>query len=144
MVARPLDSVVALLPSDQKTQWRIFLRYERTGYFCVSMFFVQFSALCSFDHKSGKLLQLRYLFLYVNPKSFRATCWPWSHDLQPRKLQLMWRCQQLLSAFLVKGHLPRVSRQLLMIRVITKWSRGLCTDLLTFALQLRKTPENLN
>ena len=30
-----------------------------------------------------------------------------------------------------------------MIRAIIKWSRGLCTDL-TFALHLRKTPENLS
>ena len=32
----------------------------------------------------------------------------------------MWRCQQLLSGFLAKGHLPRVSRRSLMIRVIMK------------------------
>ena len=53
---------------------------------------------------------------------------------------LVWRCQR----FLAKGHLPRVSRQSrrsLMIRVIMKWSWELCTDLLAFALQLRKTCE---
>ena len=47
----------------------------------------------------------------------------------------------------VPSHLSRVSRQLrrsLMIRVIIKWSWGLCTDLLAFALQPRKTPENLS
>ena len=47
-----------------------------------------------------------------------------------------------LSRSLAKGRLPRVSRQscwLVMIRVIMKWSWGLCTDLLAFALQLRKT-----
>ena len=46
----------------------------------------------------------------------------------------MWRCHQLLSGFLAKGHLPRVSRQWPMIRVIMKWSRRQCTDLLAFAL----------
>ena len=39
---------------------------------------------------------------------------------------------------------PNQSRWSLMIRVIMKWSWGLCTDLLEFALQLRKTPENLS
>ena len=64
-----------------------------------------------------------------------------------KKTQLLWRCHQLLSGFLGKGHLPRVprqSRRSLMIRVIMKWSWGLCTDLLAFALQLRKIPENLS
>ena len=59
-----------------------------------------------------------------------------------KNFQLVWRCHQLLSGFLAKGHLPRVSRQsrrLLMIRVIMKWSWGLCTDLLEFALQPMKT-----
>ena len=56
--------------------------------------------------------------------------------------RLVWQCHQLLSEFLDKGHLPRVSRQSrrsLMIRMIMKWSWGLCTDLLVFALQLTKT-----
>ena len=55
--------------------------------------------------------------------------------------QLVWRCHQLLSGFLAKGHFSRVSRRShrsLMIRVIMKWSWGLCTDLLAFALQPRK------
>ena len=38
----------------------------------------------------------------------------------------------------------RQSRRSLMIRMIMKWSWVLCTDLLAFALQLRKTPENLS
>ena len=66
------------------------------------------------------------------------------HGLRQKSFKLMWRCHQLLSGFLAKGHLPRVtrqSRQSLMIRVIMKLSWGLCTDLVTFALQLRKTPE---
>ena len=40
-----------------------------------------------------------------------------------KNFQLVWRCHQLLSGFLAKGHLPRVSRQSsrsLMIRVIMK------------------------
>ena len=46
----------------------------------------------------------------------------WSYRLRPKK-----RCQQLLSGFLAKGHLPLVSRQSrrsLMISVIMKWSWG--------------------
>ena len=39
---------------------------------------------------------------------------------------------------------PRQSRRSLIIRMIMKWSRGLYTDLLAFALQLRKTPEILS
>ena len=40
-----------------------------------------------------------------------------------KSFKLVWLCQQLLSGFLAKGHLPRVSRQSrrsLMIRVIMK------------------------
>ena len=50
----------------------------------------------------------------------------------------MWQCHQLLSGFLAKGHLLRVSRRSLMISMIIKWSRGLCTDL-AFSLRLRGT-----
>ena len=59
-----------------------------------------------------------------------------------KRFKLVWRCHQLLSGFLAKSHLPWVScqsRQSLMIRVIMKWSWWLCSDLLAFALQLRKT-----
>ena len=35
-----------------------------------------------------------------------------------KKIQLLWGCDQLLSGFLAKGHLPRVSRQSIMIRAI--------------------------
>ena len=48
-------------------------------------------------------------------------------DCSQNSFQLVWWCHQLLSAFLAKGHLPRVSRQSrrsLMIRVIMKWSGG--------------------
>ena len=61
-----------------------------------------------------------------------------------KNFQLVWRSHQLLSGFLAKGHLPRVSRQSSrspMIRVIMRWSWGLCTDFLALALQLRKAPE---
>ena len=36
----------------------------------------------------------------------------WSNGvLRPKKPSVVWRCHQLLSGFLVKGHMPRVSRQ---------------------------------
>ena len=38
----------------------------------------------------------------------------------PKIFTLVWRCHQLLSGFLAKGHLPRVSRWSLMIRVTMK------------------------
>jgi hypothetical protein len=56
--------------------------------------------------------------------------------------KLVWWSHQLLSGILTKDHLPWVSCQScrsLMLRVIMKWSRGLCTDLLAFVLQLRKS-----
>ena len=75
--------------------------------------------------------------------SLSMACCPWSNGLRPTKtFQLVGRCYQLLSGILAKGHLPRVSlqsRQSLMIRVIMKLSRGLCTDLLAFASRLRKS-----
>ena len=60
-----------------------------------------------------------------------------------KSFKLVWGFHQL-SGFLSQGQLPRVSRQSrpsLMIRVTMKWSRGLysLSDLLAFALQLRKT-----
>ena len=59
-----------------------------------------------------------------------------------KSFKLVWRCHQLLSGFLAKGYLPRLSRQSRLStndRVVIRWYRGLCTDLLAFALQLRKT-----
>ena len=39
-------------------------------------------------------------------------CCTWSHGLQPKKnFKLAWRCYQLLSGFLAKGHFLRVSRE---------------------------------
>ena len=64
-----------------------------------------------------------------------------------KNFQLVWWCHQLLSGFLTKGHVSRVSRQSrrsLMIKVIMNWSWGVCTHLLAFALRLRKIPENLS
>ena len=61
-----------------------------------------------------------------------------------KSFKLVWRWHQLLSGFLANGHLSRVSRRSLMIRVIMKLSMGLCTDLLAFALRLTKTPENIS
>ena len=39
-----------------------------------------------------------------------------------KSFKLMWRCHQLLSGLLAKGHLPRVSRRSLMIRVMYLYS----------------------
>ena len=75
-----------------------------------------------------------------NKIQWNTICYPWNHG--PNSFKLVWRCHRLLSRFLFKSHLPRQSRRSLMIRVIIKWSRGLCTDLLAFTLQLiftRKT-----
>ena len=58
-------------------------------------------------------------------------------------LQLVWLFHQLLSGFLVKGHALSVRSDpvcRLMIDVIMRWYRGLCTDLLAFTLRLWKTP----
>ena len=60
---------------------------------------------------------------WVKEGKYFMTCWPWSHGLRTKNL-LVWRCLHLLSGFLAKGHLPRVSRQSrpsLMIRTLS-WS----------------------
>ena len=52
----------------------------------------------------------------------------WAMGCGQKNFKLVWRCHQLLSGFIAKDHLPRVSRQsrrLIMIRVIIKWSWGL-------------------
>jgi hypothetical protein len=59
----------------------------------------------------------------------------------PKRFKLVWRCHKLLSGFLAKGQFPEVSRQSLMIRMIMRGCRGLCTDLLAFTLQLNKSRE---
>ena len=39
------------------------------------------------------------------------SCCPWIHGLRPKIFKLVWQCHQLLSVFLAKGHLIRISRQ---------------------------------
>ena len=68
----------------------------------------------------------------------------WNHGLRP-SFKLMWRHHKLLSGFLAKGHLLRVSRQLSQ----STNDKGdnemiLCTELVQFVLQSRKTSENLS
>ena len=64
-------------------------------------------------------------------------------EISNMSMELVWRCQQLLSGLLANGYLLRVSRQSRqLIRVIMKWYRRLCTDLLAFTLQLSKTVFN--
>ena len=56
------------------------------------------------------------------------------------------RYHLLQFGLLANGHLLRLSRQSclsLMRRVVIRWYRGLCTDLLAFTLRLKKTPETL-
>ena len=63
--------------------------------------------------------------------------YPRNQGLRPR--QLVWRCHQLLSGFLAKGHLPECHVCQVTMRVIMRRYRELCTDLLVFTLRLRKT-----
>ena len=59
-----------------------------------------------------------------------------------KSIKLVWRYYQLLYGFLVKGHLPRVSRQSRLSandRVMLRWYLALYTDLVALTLQLRKT-----
>ena len=58
---------------------------------------------------------------------------------------LVGQCQQYLSGFLAKCHLPRVSCQSRLAandRVIMRYYRGLRPNLLAFTLKVRKTPEH--
>ena len=70
------------------------------------------------------------------------TC-PLSHAVK-KSFKLLEGYHQLLSGFRAKGNLPRVSRQLGNDKGDNEMIPQLCTDLLAFALQLRKTPENLS
>ena len=58
-----------------------------------------------------------------------------------KSFTLVRRCQQLLSGLLAKRYAPSVTSitSVANDRVTMKWSRRLCTDLLAFSLQLRKT-----
>ena len=62
-----------------------------------------------------------------------------SIDCSQRSLKLVWLCHQLLSRFLAKGHLPQVSHLPANDKVGNEMKPGLCTDLLAFTLQSRKT-----
>ena len=68
---------------------------------------------------------------------------PW-----PKPFTLVLRCNKLLTGFLAKGYLPRMSWvshiYRVIVRMIMRWIREMCTDLLEFALRLTKTPEKLN
>ena len=78
---------------------------------------------------------------------YLKTCCPRSIGLRTKNFKLVWRQHLLLSGPRVNCHLQKVLRQsrlLLMIGVIMRCSRGPCTDVLAFTLQLRKTPENRN
>jgi hypothetical protein len=69
----------------------------------------------------------------------------WAADKQ--NFKLVGRCHHLLSGSQAKGHLPQVSRQSLLSandKSDNGMMQGLCTDLLTFVLRLRKAPENLS
>ena len=94
----------------------------------------------------GFLLQFSRLLWRIPLKSEGQPCCPWSHGLRPTNFQLVWWCHQLLSGFLAKGHLPRVScqsRRSLVIRVTITWSWGLCTDLLAFVYSWGKPQKTL-
>ena len=108
--------------------YHMFGKYLRAHQY-LEILFLSFQ-LCHFM----SYLSLLHLFPF-NVLIF-AFC-PW--NAARKAIKLVWQCHQLLSGFLAKGHLPQVSHQLLMIRVIMKWSWGLCSDLLAFALWLRKT-----
>ena len=65
---------------------------------------------------------------------------PWAAN--KKSFKLVWRCHQLLSGFLTKDHLPRVSHQLANDKDDNEIIPGLCTNFLEFTLQPRENPEN--
>ena len=96
--------------------------------------------LFTFIGKSNPYFYSVSLFQYLfSTEKTMSSCCPWSHGCSQKSVKLVWQCHQLLSGFLAKDHLPWVLCGSLMIRVIMKFSGGLCTDLLAFALQLRKS-----
>ena len=65
---------------------------------------------------------------------------PWAAT-NKKQLRLVWRCYQFLSGFLANAHFLWVSHQSrlsLLLRVIMRWSRGLCTDLLSFKSNMKQ------
>ena len=95
-----------------------------------------------FYYKSLLIVVLVTLHLFISllelslliDSIFQCT-WPVVLGCGQKNFQLVRRCHQVLSGFLAKGHLPRVSRQShRSLMMIMKWSWVLCTDLLAFAL----------
>ena len=107
-------------------------------------------------NKGKKKIKVKYQIYFAGVKkkcfltilnSSLSSCYQWSHMLRPRSLMLMWRCLKLLSRFLVKDHLSRMSRQSRLStndKCDNEMIPGLCTDFVAFTLQLRKSPENLS
>ena len=95
--------------------------------------------MSSYTKRDGTVFPTLSILFIKRVFNFSMPCCPWSHaGCGQKSFKIAWRCHQLLTGFLAKGHLPQVSRQSrrsLMIRVIMMWSWGLCTDLLAFALQ---------
>ena len=92
---------------------------------------VHFSLLTGGDKISSRLAQLVLTLKLLFRQELGEHCLkPVVHGTMgcgQKSFKLVWRCHQLLSGFLVKGQLPRVSQQShrsLMIKMIMKWSRG--------------------
>ena len=82
------------------------------------------------NNKNSRSLCSYNTFIVRHIVSSLLSMEPWA--AAKKNFQLVWRCHQLMSGFLAKGHLPRVSRQSgrsLMIRVIMKWSWGGCAQI---------------
>ena len=75
------------------------------------------------DNLSQRILRLLYQFFHYLEA---ISCCPWSHGLWPKNFKVLWWCHQLLSGFLAKGQLFRVSHQSrsLMIRLIMNGPGG--------------------
>ena len=120
--------------------------------YCLDRDFFYMQVSCPLCYPAKRGIQVRNTLLYDLLYTYWLTmiaiyphAGPVVHgamDCGQKSFKPVWWCYQLLSWFLAIGHLPRVSRQSrrsLMVRMIMKWSRGLCTDLLAFALELKKT-----
>ena len=117
---------------------------------------ISYSISHKFRHQSFRLIKIhkdskwfRFLLSVYSYSNVRKLIFnlfsmePWA--LAKKMFKLVWRCHQLLPGFLPKGHLLQVSRLSYLSandRIIMRRYRGLCTDLLAFALRLRKTPGN--
>jgi hypothetical protein len=77
-------------------------------------------------------------FLFINWESIQLSSYCFLFFLvTAKKPCASMRCHQLVCEFLANGPDCNV------YRLMMKWYRGLCTDLLAVVLCLRKTPENL-